>query len=184
MLKGMNHCVPLSGMKFETLALEYEDLRDRLMSLSLKYQRSFVEAEDAVSETMIQILKKVHEFQNRSKFTTWAYSVCIHKNLEILRRKKTLARHMTIYLRNFVAGLRTGHGDFSMLRDDFKSALESLDDREKSVFLLTVYEEMPQKEIAEVLGTSVSNVKVILHRGRKKLLNLLKDYREGVGNEV
>jgi RNA polymerase sigma-70 factor (ECF subfamily) len=53
-----------------------------------------------------------------------------------------------------------------------------LDEREQSVFILTVYEELPQKEIAEVLDLSVSNVKVILHRGRKKLMVELRDYFE------
>lgn len=171
-------------MNLETLELEYDDLRNRLMSLSLKYQRSYVEAEDAVSETMIQIIEKGHGFQNRSKLTTWAYSVCIHKNLEILRRKKTLARHMTVYLRNLAAGFRSNCGENSMLREDFQAALDKLDERERTVFLLTVYEEMPQKEIAEVLGVSISNVKVILHRGRKKLLTLLADYKGGGPDEM
>jgi len=179
MLKGTSQCAPIAQMNSNALPFPYEELRDRLLSLSLKYQRSYAEAEDAVSETMVQILEKAERFEKRSKFTTWAFAVCINKNLEILRRKKTLVKHMNLYFRNLATTLRPESGEPSMLRQDFRNALEKLDERERSVFLLTVYEEMPQKEIADVLGTSVSNIKVILHRGRKKLLNYLADYREG-----
>ena len=183
-MRGEAECISAGFMRPELLESQYEDLKSRLLSLSLKYQRSLAEAEDAVSETMVQIMEKMGDFENRSKFTTWAYSVCINKNLEILRRKKTFAKHVNLYFRNLVTGMRPDSGEPNMLRHDFREALEKLEERERDVFLLTVYEELSQKEIAEILQLSVPNVKVILHRGRKKLLHLLKDYVKGGAGEV
>jgi len=183
-LEGVFKCVSNVPMKEELLQSQFEELKDRLLSLSLKYQRSWAEAEDAVSETFVQVLEKMEYFENRSKFTTWVYSICINKNLEILRRKKTLVKHMNLYFRNMATAFGPDSKEPSMLRHDFREALDKLDERERSVFLLTVYEEMSQKEIAEILELSISNVKVILHRGRKKLMGLLKEYVKGGSGEL
>jgi RNA polymerase sigma-70 factor, ECF subfamily len=162
----------------EELESQYPELRRRLMNLSLKYQKNIWDAEDAVSETLVQVMQKMEQFEGRSSFSTWVTSIAVHKNLEILRRKRTALDHLQSYMREWVIWLKGDFGDRTSLQGDFRKALDVLDEREQSVFILTVYEELPQKEIAEVLDLSVSNVKVILHRGRKKLMVELRDYFE------
>jgi RNA polymerase sigma factor (sigma-70 family) len=154
----------------------FKELEPRLMRLSLKYQKTTWDAEDAVSETMVQVLSKIELFEGNSTLSTWIYSICVNKNLEILRKKKTYFEHMKKYFFHNVLQLQSTEGEFSLLNKDFRQSLEKLDEDEKSVFLLSVYEELPQKEIAEILNMSLSNVKVKLHRGRKKLVSSLSDY--------
>ncbi|MCJ8345722.1 RNA polymerase sigma factor [bacterium] len=169
----------MKNIQVENILLEiqslFSSLEPRLMRLSLKYQKTVWDAEDAVSETMVQVLSKVDLYQGKSTLSTWIYSICVNKNLEILRKKKTYFEHLKKYF--YYNVLQSNQEDeFSLLSEDFKTSLEKLEGDEKSVFLLSVYEELPQKEIAEILDMSVSNVKVKLHRGRKKLMTSLGNY--------
>ncbi|PCJ18800.1 MAG: hypothetical protein COB02_10225 [Candidatus Cloacimonadota bacterium] len=158
------------------LEILFKILEPKLMRLSLKYQKTIWDAEDAVSETMVQVLSKVELFEGKSTLSTWVYSICINKNLEILRKKKTYFEHLKKYFYFNIVQSNDVDNEYSLLNKDFQKALEKLDEDEKNVFLLSVYEELPQKEIAEILNMTVSNVKVKLHRGRKKLMVTLGDY--------
>lgn len=159
---------------------DLEALQKKMLSLSLKYQRNFADAQDVVGETMEQLVKSYEKFQGRSSFQTWAYRICVNKNLEQLRKKKTIQEHLkTVVQETWYRMQGVGDEGFVPLREDFRKALEKLEDRERDVFLLTVYEELSQKEISEILELSVSNIKVILHRGRKKLMLELGSYLEG-----
>lgn len=161
---------------------EFEAIRAKLLSLSIKYQKSYWEAEEVVAETYLQAIEKWDQFEGRSKLSTWLYKICVNKNLEILRRKRTATEHLRKIAIGCWANLRGRTEEYSTLREDFKRALSHLDERERSVFILVVFEELSHKEIAEILEVSVSNVKIILHRGRKKLMNLLSNYLDDRGD--
>jgi RNA polymerase sigma-70 factor (ECF subfamily) len=170
----------IPGSSFQSvedcLLEEYESLRDRLISLSMKYQKTLAEAEEVVSDTMIQVLEKKEQFQGNARFSTWVFSICIRRNLEVLRRKKTYAEKLKSGLTDQWLKMVGRYDGFEPLKADFRAALEKLSEQERNVFILTVYEEFSQKEIAETLDMSLSNVKVTLHRGRKRLMELLKSY--------
>ena len=158
------------------LEASFEDLKAKLLRLSLKYQRHYSDAEDAVSETMVQVLEKKDQFQGNSSLSTWIYTICVRKNLEVLRKKRSTLEKMKRFFEHSLSERQSYEDGFVPLREDFQKALAKLDEKERSVFILTVYEELPQREIAQVLEMSVSNVKVTLHRGRKKLMGMLSEY--------
>ena len=175
-------CEIESSKNFDLLRNEFETIQKKLMSLSMRYQKSFWEAEEVVSETYLQAVEKWDQFEGRSKLSTWLYKICVNKNLERLRRNRSTTEKWKRFAYNCLTHIRNKDAEFIGLREDFRQALEELDEREKSVFLLVVFEEFAHKEIAEILDISVSNVKVILHRGRKKLMSLLSSYLEDRGN--
>ena len=53
-----------------------------------------------------------------------------------------------------------------------------LPEKQKAVFLLRDVEQSPLEQIAELLGLSDSNVRVLLHRARLKLLQVVDHYQE------
>ena len=158
------------------LEQEFEVVRLKLLNLSMKYQKSFWDAEEVVADTYMQAIEKWDQFQGRSKLSTWLYKICINKNLEQIRKQKSVSEHIKRIAMSCWTNLRGKGEEYIALKEDFRKALERLDERERDVFILVVFEELSHKEIAEVLDISVSNVKVILHRGRKKLTSILSDY--------
>ena len=60
-----------------------------------------------------------------------------------------------------------------------RAAIDRLPDHFRAALVLCEYEGMAYVQIAEVLGASVPQVKTWLHRARRRLARMLKDYVEG-----
>jgi RNA polymerase sigma-70 factor (ECF subfamily) len=64
-----------------------------------------------------------------------------------------------------------------MVRDEYRrvlAAMRHLEDDERDLLALVVSADMPYRELARIIGTSEANVKVKIHRARKKLRGYLK----------
>jgi RNA polymerase sigma-70 factor (ECF subfamily) len=173
-LQGENLKISLTD-EFATVWL---GLRDNLLRLSMKYQKTMAEAEDAVSETLIRVMENKDKFRGEAKISTWIYSICINTNMEMLRKRKSLTKLLQNKIMELKTRLCSHENGFSGLRHDLKKSLRLLSDDERNVFLLHVYAELPHKETANALNLSVANVKVLLHRSRKKLIQNLEAYIE------
>ena len=60
-----------------------------------------------------------------------------------------------------------------------RAAIDRLPEHFRAALVLCEYEGMPYVQIAEVLGASVPQIKTWLHRGRRQLAEMLRDYVEG-----
>jgi RNA polymerase sigma-70 factor (ECF subfamily) len=65
---------------------------------------------------------------------------------------------------------------------DLQKAMESLSKKDRTIISLFYVDEMPTSEIAQVVALSESNVRVKLHRARKKLKEMLHHYSKN--NEI
>ena len=69
------------------------------------------------------------------------------------------------------------HEHYFMVRDEYRrvlAAMRHLEDDERDLLSLVVSSELPYRELAQITGTSEANVKVKIHRARKKLRAYLK----------
>ena len=93
-------CEIESFENFDLLRNEFELIQKKLMSLSMRYQKSYWEAEEVVSDTYLQAIEKWNQFEGRSKLSTWLYKICINKNLERLRRSRATTENLKIFTYN------------------------------------------------------------------------------------
>ena len=66
---------------------------------------------------------------------------------------------------------------YFMVRDEYRrvlAAMRHLENDERDLLSLVVSSELPYRELAQITGTSEANVKVKIHRARKKLRAYLK----------
>ncbi|OOG77430.1 RNA polymerase sigma factor [Algoriphagus sp. A40] len=131
------------------------------------------EAQEAAQDTFVKVYQSLSGFEGKSKFTTWMYRVVYNECLGRLRKTK---RHFTLVediIENhdepadFLDGLEI------MQREErsalVKKGIEMLNPSEAIVLTLFYLEDQAIKEIALITGSSESNIKVQLHRGRKHL---------------
>ncbi len=74
------------------------------------------------------------------------------------------------------------HERYLMVRDEYHlvlAAMRHLEDDERDLLSLVVSSEMPYRELAQITGISEANVKVKIHRARKKLRTYLKAEKNG-----
>ena len=155
-----------------------------------------LDAQDALQEALISIHGELARFQGKSKFSTWAYRICINEAL-MLRRSRMRRREDNIedFLPRYAPD---GHlintermRDWSQdalalvtvesdqLRAKVREGLNLLSDEQRAVFILRDLEGMDTEEVALKLGISRGLVRQRLHRARLGLRGLLDAFMSG-----
>lgn len=130
------------------------------------------EMQDAIQEMMYQLWKSYSSFDNRSKFSTWMYRVCLNTALTF-RKKQTRNRSEALSTSHYqIADEPSGNTEEEIAR--LINAIGSLSPLNKAIILLYL-EDQSYDEIATITGLSKTNVSVRLVRIRKELEILLKE---------
>ena len=140
--------------------------------ISRAYFTDAADRDDIVQEMMYQLWRSYPRFDNRSKFSTWMYSVCLNTVLTY-RRKINRERPISLSgLHPDIPEQATANRDeeLALLFD----AIATLSTVNKAIILLYL-EDMSYDEIAAITGLSKSNVSVRLVRIKKELAALLKE---------
>ena len=136
------------------------------------------DAEEMVQDTFVKAYRSLSQFRGEASFSTWLIRIA-HRNCLTHFRKKVPKK---VTLDNVVdstsANLSTSPSQNLNLEDRrniLNRALQQLKPDERSVVTLFYYQELSLQEICDVTELTLSNVKILLHRSRKKLLEILSD---------
>lgn len=172
-----------------TILALYADEKTRNTALShliAKYQQrlywhirkiviSHDDADDALQNSFIKIWKGLESFKGGSQLYTWLYRVATNEALSLLRQKQkqnTSSIHPIEYeLSRNLESDNYFTGDEIQLR--LQQAILTLPEKQRLVFNLRYYEEMPYEQMSEVLETSVGALKASYHIAAKKIEELL-----------
>jgi RNA polymerase sigma-70 factor (ECF subfamily) len=130
----------------------------------------FSRADDLAQEAFIKAWRSIGQFEGKSGFRTWLFSIAYRTFLNDLRRKTGFSE--------FTESEHAGRSDFAEQADtvrDLSAALRCLTIRQQAVFDLHYKKGMTQMEVAEVLDMPAGTVKSDLRRGHEKLRELLQD---------
>lgn len=155
----------------------------RIYHLAYRMCRQPDLARDAAQEALTIALQKIHQFRGESRLITWLYQILFHECLRSRRESTRWATMVSLDERPDLAALSRFSllpgPEEQVLRDEtrrlFWEAVERLPPAWRSVYLLREVEGLSTEEVARVLGTSAANVKVRLHRARRRLRELLGD---------
>jgi RNA polymerase sigma-70 factor (ECF subfamily) len=137
------------------------------------------DADDATQETFIQLLKSIESFEERSKFSTWLYTIAHRKGIECLRKRSKIqqlfTRNETKQLDASAAAPASNLSE-AKIRKLLEEAVQQLPTRQREVFLLRHFEGLRFRQIATITGVSDGALKASYHHARKKIENILKRY--------
>lgn len=120
--------------------------------------------EDVVQEMMFQLWRSYPSFDNRSKFSTWMYRVCLNTALTHFARAKRIPSERLADHHHNIPDAESA----SDAMDAMFAAISSLSKLNRAIVLLYL-EGMSHEEIGSVTGLSQKNVGVRLFRIRKEL---------------
>ncbi len=167
-----------------------EKLKDAAFTqLVTKYQerlywhirRMVVEHEDTndiLQNVFIKVWKNLAEFREESNLFTWLYRIGTNEALTWIEQQKRRASISISDNEDMFAEKLTAQRDFDSSKIEWKlqQAIHTLPEKQKIVFNLRYYDEMPYEEMAGVLGTSVGALKASYHHAVKKVEAFLKEY--------
>jgi len=167
---------------FDALLLRYER---PLANYFYKqcYDRTF--AQDLVQETFLRILKSAHRYRPEAKFKTFLFTVARNLWIDQHRSRKSAPRIISADLPIGDDGATIGDsvpsGDRSAPQRTLdleaaamvRTALEELPEGQRDVWLLSVEQDLKQREISEILGIPVGTVKSRMNAAVGRLRGLL-----------
>ena len=154
------------------------------------------DTQDALQEALISIHTELGRFQGKSKFSTWAYRICINEAL-MLRRSRIRRREDAIedFLPRFSPdghlmntdrmrdwsqdAMALASVENDQMRAKIREGLNRLSDDQRAVFILRDLEGMNTDEVAQKLGISRGLVRQRLHRARLGLRGFLDAFMSG-----
>jgi len=128
------------------------------------------DANDVVQNTFIKVFKGIKGFKSDAKLYTWLYRIATNESLTFLKRKKNTATMDDVAVLKKAAP--SFHDEKSTV-EKLKIAIEQLPEKQKLVFNLRYFEEMPYQDIADITGTTVGGLKASYHHAVKKLATYL-----------
>jgi len=164
----------------ETNAFRFliKSYKDNAFTLAMSVVKDEFVAQEVLQNAFVNAFTKLSTFKGNSKFSTWLYRIVIN---EAFKSVKKLKAEIITYGGSTV--FSTPDIDcftFKMNADDqrfyINEALLKLSSKESLVLRLFYLEENNIDEIAEITGWSVSNIKVLLHRARINMKELLMKY--------
>jgi RNA polymerase sigma factor (sigma-70 family) len=135
------------------------------------------DANDVVQNTFIKVWKNLAGFKETSQFYTWLYRIATNESLTFLKQKKA---PLYVPFESIERGLSRKLTDDNFFKADeiekkLQQAMLTLPEKQRIVFNLRYYDEMPYEEMAGVLETSVGALKASYHHAVKKIEDFLKN---------
>ena len=174
----------LSIRKGEKPAFEavYSDFFGVIYHLSLQYLHDEKVAEEIVQDSFMKLWEIRETLNDRFNIRNFLYTITKNNCLNYLRNQKTALKHQENlkYLEmqfNYEALEKMGsYVEFEELRLKIDQAIASLPDELRETFLLSRFDELPYKKIADKLSVSVKTVEARMTKSLKILRHELKDY--------
>lgn len=129
------------------------------------------DSNDIIQNVFIKVWNNLGTFREDSKLYTWLYRIAVNESLGFLNSKRMRIfvplGDVENYLNQKLADDNFFKGDEIQLM--LQKAILSLPDKQRIVFNLRYYNEMPYEAMSEVLGTSVGALKASYHLAMKKV---------------
>jgi RNA polymerase sigma factor (sigma-70 family) len=135
------------------------------------------DANDLLQNTFIKAYQHIDRFEGKSRLSTWLFRIAANEALSFLHSKHRRPTDSLELRVNFLGGTLKasasvdGDAASAMLED----ILDTLPPKQKLVFTLRYYDELPYDEMSLVLNTSEGALKASYHHAVKKVTLLLKE---------
>jgi RNA polymerase sigma-70 factor (ECF subfamily) len=156
-----------------------ERYQSELYNYLLKFLRQPALAEDVFQESFLQVHISAESFQADRRFRPWLYTIATNKARDMLRKQK---RRQTIQITSSDEDLSDGQLWDSLLQDEttpedvfarqeekelVREAVEKLPDHLREILILAYFQQVPYKEMSEILDVPLGTVKSRLHAAVK-----------------
>jgi len=165
----------------------YNHYCDRVFNTLISYTKNEEDADELLQDVFVTIYNTASGFQFNSSVSTWVYRIAVNKSLDFLRKKNSKKRSgifTSLYVKDstevkheptdFVhPGVKLENKENAKLLFE---AIDVLPENQKTAFILTQVEGLPQKEAAEIMNQSRKGVESLVQRAKSNLKQELEKY--------
>ncbi len=135
------------------------------------------DANDVLQNMLVKVWKSLENFREDSQLYTWLYRIATNESLTFLEQRKKKASISLSDVESTLANKIVADKDFDANKLEWKLqlAIQQLPEKQRAVFNLRYYDEMPYEEMSRVLETSEGALKASYHHAVKKIEDFIKN---------
>jgi RNA polymerase sigma-70 factor (ECF subfamily) len=158
-------------------SLLVDTYKDLALTLAYNIVLNKEDAEEIVQDAFVKAFVALKTFKGDSKFSTWFYRIVVNASLNKKKSKKFNSNAIDEHIEEEIAKPSFEMVKYSNAEQKkfIKVALTALVEPERICLTMYYLNELSVDEIHALTGFSVSNIKVLLYRGRKHLYGRLHD---------
>lgn len=172
-----------SGKREKAFTVLVETYQQRVYYHIRRMLQSHDDTHDVMQNTFIKVWNGLDNFRADSQLFTWVYRIATNETITFINsrnRKATIRFDVTekeeeessYSPSNYIKG--DSHPvDGEAIQQRLQLAIESLPEKQKLVFNLRYYDEMPYEQMSEILGTSEGALKASYHHAAQKIEKFL-----------
>ena len=129
------------------------------------------DAKDVLQNMFIKVWKNLDNFREDSQLYTWLYRIATNESLSFIDQAKRKATTSMSDHEDYYSNKLKSDKDFDSKKLEWKLqlAIQELPEKQKAVFNLRYFDEMPYEEMSKVLETSEGALKASYHHAVKKI---------------
>lgn len=137
-----------------------------------RFVNNHEDTNDILQNTFIKVWRNIGDFRNECSLYSWLYRIAGNEAITFINSNK---KRITVDVdTNNVANIGNVDSiDGDKIELKLQAALEQLPEKQKQIFILRYYDEMPYKEMSEILETSEGALKASYHHAAKKVEDFL-----------
>jgi RNA polymerase sigma-70 factor (ECF subfamily) len=160
---------------FEAVLPSY---RDRVFRLSLSILRDPTAAEDAAQDVFMRLWKALPNYNGSAALSTWIYAITRNTCISVLRKRRPqVSLDEPLFADDDNGGglqlAAPEHDDSAVV--SVEKMLARLPERYRQAVVLFYMEDKSYDQTAAALGLPLGTVKALLHRARKRLIELTRE---------
>jgi len=164
--------VELQKRAFEQVVSYYsENLYYQIRKLVISHD----DANDLLQNTFLKAWMNIGFFRGEARLSTWLYKIAFNESMTFLNKQHVQSSlsidEADTFLIEKLEGDEYFDGDALQLK--LQKAILSLPDKQRAVFNMRYYDEMPYEQMSDITGTSVGALKASYHHAVKKIEDFL-----------
>lgn len=142
-------------------------MKNDLYKIAMARFNNKEDAEDAVQETIISVMKSIHKVNRVKNFKSWVIKILINKCNNIYSKKKKYSISIDeVEIPETLIGNNVSENNI-----DFYLMLKCLEYEERLIMILFYSEDYTIKEISKILKMNENTVKTKIFRAKSKIKN-------------
>lgn len=156
----------------------YDRYSKAMYNTAIRITGNKADAEDVLQESFAAAFMEIAGFAGRSSFGAWLRQIVVFKSIGVLKKKRIRFAELDEDNDSGADDEVIDENEIQFSVERIKTAMATLPDGYRVVLSMHLLEGYDYDEIAEVLALSASTIRTQFMRGKQKLLQTLKKYRE------
>jgi RNA polymerase sigma-70 factor (ECF subfamily) len=149
---------------------------------SIRYTGDELLAQDVCQEVFLRLYRNAHRYVRGMPFKTWLFTIVRNASIDLARshayrKAYSLEEHTQDTEKRSLLDPTPDPEERYLSKESAQrvaQAVQSLPEKQRTVVILRYYEDLSAREIASILGSTVSSVESLLVRAKRNLLKKIR----------